>query len=88
MLALIKFIFLVLVAILGAAIATINPDLITINYYFGSLEVSLGILIFILLGLGTLIGLLVNLMIILRLRTENLSLRRQKNKSAHQLVES
>ena len=50
MLKLLKFFFLIAAAALGASFAYINPGLVRVSYYFGVLELPLGILIFLLLG--------------------------------------
>ena len=74
---LVKFLFLLLVALAGAVFAYINPGEVGVSYYFGELTLPLGILIFMLLGLGVLIGVLGSLMNFIGLRRENNRLRRE-----------
>lgn len=76
MLGLIKLILLLIIAILGAAFASINADIITVNYYFDTMELPLGVLIFLLLGLGTIIGAIGAMSMLVRIKSENISLRR------------
>ena len=77
MLKLLKFLFLIVVAAMGASFAYINPGLVTLSYYFGAVELPLGILIFLLLGIGILLGLLSSIAGYLKLRRENAHLRRR-----------
>jgi len=74
---LLKFLLLIVVAALGASFAYINPGLVTLSYYFGEVALPLGILIFLLLGIGIVLGLLSSIAGYLRLRRENLHLRRR-----------
>ena len=77
MLRLIKFIFLLAMAVLGAGFASINPELATVHYYFGDLTLPMGMLLLGVLGLGMLLGLLVSVFILLKTRHENTRLRRK-----------
>lgn len=77
MLRLIKFIFLLGMAALGAGFASINPEVATIHYYFGDLTLPLGMLLLGMLGLGMLLGLLVSVFALLKARRENGRLRRK-----------
>lgn len=74
---LLKLLSLLVVAALGAAFAYINPDQVTVSYYFGDLSLPLGMLIFLLLGGGILVGVLVSAAGMLRLQRENIGLRRR-----------
>ena len=77
MLKLLKFLFLIVVAALGASFAYINPGVVKLSYYFGVVELPLGILIFVLLGIGIVLGLLSSIASYVRLRRENAQLRRR-----------
>ncbi len=77
MLRLVKFFFLLLVALAGAVFAYNNPGDVSVSYYFGELTLPLGILIFILLGLGVLMGVLGSLLMFIGIRRENRRLKRQ-----------
>jgi len=74
---LIKFIFLLAMAVLGAGFSSINPELATIHYYFGDLTLPMGMLLLGMLGLGMLLGLLANIFMLLKTKRENARLRRK-----------
>jgi putative membrane protein len=82
---LIKFLVLLVAATLGAAFAYINPGLVRLSYYFGEWELPLGILIFLLLGVGILIGFLACLGWFFRIRKENLALRRRSELASQEI---
>ena len=77
MLRLIKFLFLLAMAVLGAGFASINPETATIHYYFGDLTLPMGMLMLGVLGLGMLLGLLASIFMLLKTRRENSRLRRK-----------
>lgn len=77
MLRLIKFIFLLAIAALGAGFASINPEMATIHYYFGDLTLPMGMLLLGMLGLGMLLGMLASVLMLLKTRRENTKLRRK-----------
>jgi putative membrane protein len=74
---LIKFIFLLAMAVLGAGFASINPEVATIHYYFGDLSLPMGMLLLGMLGLGMLLGLLASVFMLLKTRRENARLHRK-----------
>jgi putative membrane protein len=74
---LVKFLLLLLAALAGAVVAYINPDEVVVSYYYGRLHLPLGILIFLLLGIGVLIGVFGSLMTSVGIRRENARLRRR-----------
>lgn len=73
---LLKFLLLLLVAAFGAGFAYINPDLVGISYYFGRLELPLGVLILLAIGVGLLAGMLASVGGLIRLKRENAHSRR------------
>lgn len=77
MLRLIKFLFLLAMAVLGAGFASINPEAATIHYYFGDLTLPMGMLLLGVLGVGMLLGLLSSTFMLLKIRRENAKLRRK-----------
>ena len=87
MLKVLKFLLLVLVALIGAAFAYINPGLVTVSYYLGELQLPLGLLIFVLLGIGMLAGAVASLTWFVRLKRENRTLRR-RFALAHQEIDN
>lgn len=76
MIKLLKFLLLLSAALLGAAFAYINPDLVNVSYYFGAIDLPLGILIFLSIGVGMLAGVLASMSWFIRLKRENANLRR------------
>jgi uncharacterized integral membrane protein len=62
--------------LLGVLISAPNLQTVTISYYVGSRELPLALLLFAALVGGALLGIFLNLGWVLRLRYENLNLRR------------
>ena len=85
MLKLLKLLVLISVFTVGAAFAYINPGDVTISYYFGELRLPLGMLLFLLFGIGLVVGALLGIAGQFRLRGENLQLRR-RSELAHQEI--
>lgn len=85
MLKLVKFLLLLLAATLGAGFAYINPGLVTVSYYFGEWRLPLGILTFLLLGVGILIGFLSCLGWFVRVKKENIALRRRSELASQEV---
>ncbi|BAO44429.1 LapA family protein [Thiolapillus brandeum] len=77
MLKLIKFILLLGVALLGAGFASINPEPVTLNYYFSDITVPLGLMVLVMIGLGAVLGVASSLLLMARVRRENQRLRRR-----------
>ena len=77
MLKLLKLLFALAIALLGAAIASLNPEMVRVSYYFGAFQLPLGILLFLLLGTGVILGALASLLMFVRIKRENADLRRQ-----------
>jgi len=83
--ALLKFVILIAIAVLGAAFASINSDVITVNYYFGNFEIPLGVFIFSSLAIGTLIGAVASSGYLISTKAENMGLRRQIRHSEQEI---
>ncbi len=81
-----KFLFLLVIVALGAALAALNPDAVRFDYYFGNLQLSLALLMVLALAVGTLLGVLTGLFWALGLRRENLRLRRRLELSQQELT--
>lgn len=77
MLKLIYFIVLLGVAMLGAAFASINSEMVPIDYYFGLISLPVGMLMLGMLGVGIVIGALACTSLLVRLRHENSVLRKK-----------
>lgn len=69
-------IFLGLTALLGASFAIINARSVPFNYYFGSQEIPLSILLVLTLIIGVLLGMSFMFPLIFRLKLEIRRLRR------------
>lgn len=74
---LIKFLLLLGFAILGAAFASINPDPVRVHYYFGELNLPLGLVVLGALAAGILIGVMLSLLIVMKTRRENRLLKKK-----------
>lgn len=70
-----KLIFILLIMMVGAAFAVLNAEPVMLNYYFGTQELPLSVILVATIALGALLGLLASLGSSLRLRKENMSLR-------------
>ena len=77
MLKLIKFLVLLCFAVLGAGFASINPGEVSVDYYFGVVSLPMGVLILGLSGVGIIIGIMVSLIMFIRIKRENVTLRRK-----------
>lgn len=77
MLKLIKLLLALALVLLGAAIANLNPEEVRVSYYFGELLLPLGVLLLLLLGAGLILGVLASLSMFVRIKRENLDLKRK-----------
>lgn len=66
----ISFLFIVLLAIIGITFACLNADIVTINYYVGTTELPLPLLLVLVLALGALLGLSVGLAMLIGSKRE------------------
>ena len=74
---LIYFLILLGVALFGAAFASINADKVPIDYYFGIIELPMGVLMLAMVGMGIIVGAMACTSMLIRLKRENSSLRRK-----------
>lgn len=65
-----NIVFYLLLIILGLVFAVLNSELVALNYYFGSHDVHLSIVMVISVCIGALIGVLVSLAQIMKARRE------------------
>ena len=77
MVRLLGFLFLIVLVALGLSFAVLNADPVTLNYYFGFLDVPLSMVVVVSLVTGALIGVLVSMGALLRLKRTRARLRRQ-----------
>jgi putative membrane protein len=68
--------FLVLI-LLGAAFTVMNAGTLHLDYYFGTLDLPLSLVLIATLGIGALLGVLASLGTLFRMKRENAHLRRQ-----------
>jgi putative membrane protein len=73
----IKLFIVILIMMLGAVFAVLNADPVEINYYFGSRDLPLSLILTIALGLGVLLGVLAGMGRVLGLKRELQSLKRR-----------
>ena len=72
-----SYIILLIIIVLGLTFAILNAELVSLNYYFGTRQISLSLLMVLCLGVGVLLGLLAALFPILRLKRKNYYLKSQ-----------
>ncbi len=73
----IKFLLLVAMMVVGAAFAAINAQSVTVNYYFGTIELPLALVAAVAVGIGAVFGMLASMGGAFRLKRENARLKRQ-----------
>lgn len=72
-----KLLILLLVAVIGAALTVVNPEPVRLDLYMVSFQSPLPLILVGALALGGLLGILASLGLILRIKRENLRLRRK-----------
>lgn len=70
------FMFLLLV-ILGLSFAMLNAETVKLNYYFGTHSISLSLLLVLCVGIGVILGFLVALIPVFKLKKKNHGLKQQ-----------
>lgn len=70
------FIFLLLIALFGSVLTRLNIETVDFHYYFGTIEISLALLLMLVLACGALLGLLMTLGVALSARAERRRLQR------------
>ncbi len=73
----ISYIVLVIIIILGVTFALLNAEPVALNYYVGTRQISLSLLLVLFLGVGVVFGLIVAIVPILRLKRKNRQLKQQ-----------
>jgi len=71
------FLLLLVLIVFGITFAVLNAEPVTLNYYLGMIDLPLSMIAVLCLVGGVIIGLLVNLFTILRLKQQAGSLKRQ-----------
>ncbi|RDH83180.1 MAG: DUF1049 domain-containing protein [endosymbiont of Seepiophila jonesi] len=72
-----KLLFFILAMMVGAAFTVLNAEPVLFNYYFGSRELPLSVILIGTLGLGIFLGILSGLNTMLGLKRKNSILRRR-----------
>ena len=71
------FISLIIVVVFGLSFAVLNAEPVSLNYYFGYRDIPLSMVVVLSLAVGAVIGVLVSVGMILRLKQQLGSLRRK-----------
>lgn len=69
-------VFFIIVILLGISFAVLNAEEVKLNYYFGTTSLPLSLVTVIAFAIGAILGILVSLFLILRLKSQNAKLRR------------
>ena len=77
MLRLFGFLLLIVLVVLGLSFAVLNAERVPLNYYFGYREIPLSMIVVLSLAAGAVIGALVSMGAILRLKQQAAQLRRK-----------
>ena len=88
MVRLLGFLLLIVLVVLGLSFAVLNAQLVSLNYYLGYREIPLSIIVVLSLAAGAVIGALVSMGMILRLKRQAAQLRkklRQAEQAAEQM---
>ncbi len=71
------FVLVVILVVLGLSFAVLNSQAVALNYYFGSRDIPLSMIVVVSLAAGAVTGVLVSLGAIVRLKQQAGSLRRR-----------
>ena len=85
MVRIIKLIFILFVMVIAIAFAVMNEGMVNLNYYFGSRELPLSVVVVGALALGALMGFLASMGGNLRLRRENATLKHKSHLAAQEV---
>lgn len=80
------FLTLLCVIVFGSTFAALNADPVAINYYFGRNVLPLSLLMVLTLSLGGLLGVCASLGMVLKIKFENRSLKRQVKLAEKEVV--
>ena len=82
-----SLIFLLIIIVIGITFATLNSNIVTLNYYIGQQDFPLSLLLVSVFGLGGLLGMLIGFWLILNTKIKNYRLR-QRLKLAEKEIEN
>jgi|JI10StandDraft_1071094.scaffolds.fasta_scaffold23832_3 putative membrane protein len=77
----ITYLSLLIILLLGVSFATLNAEPVAVNYYLSTGHIPLSLLLVYALGIGILLGLLATIIPLLKLKTENRSLKKTIKKA-------
>lgn len=77
-----KILIVLLVMAAGAIFAILNPHAVSLDLYFGKLELPLSVVVVAALGIGAMLGMLAGFSTMLALKRENTRLRRRERQTA------
>lgn len=81
----IKLILFMLIVMLGAVFAVLNAEPVQFNYYFGSVQMPLSLVMTIVLGAGVVLGILACMGLMFGMKRENLQLRRKSQLASQEV---
>jgi lipopolysaccharide assembly protein A len=82
-----SYIFLIIIVLLGITFATLNSETVNVNYWLGHRTLPLSLLLAIVLGLGSFLGILVGMWILIKTKLKNYRLK-QKLRLAEKEIEN
>lgn len=72
-----SYIVLLIIILLGITFAALNANSVTLNYYVGTRNISLSLLLVFAMGIGIILGFLTAMLSLIRLKSENIRLNHQ-----------
>ena len=75
----------VIIIVLGVTFAFLNAEQVVVNYYIGTTQMPLSILLVSILGIGALLGLLIGFVPIIKLKFMNRRLRKRLDHIEHEV---
>ena len=70
-----SYLFLLMIMLLGLTFASLNPNVVEFNYYFGSKQLALSLALVLSFGVGIFLGLFVSMFSLLKTKKDNLLIR-------------
>ena len=82
----IGILFFILIAVTSIAFAVMNADPVTLQYYVGSTEAPLSLVLVCALGLGAFLGVIASTGVILKMKREVSKLRRERKNTEKEIT--
>jgi len=70
------FTILLIVALIGLGFALINADMVSLNFYFNSIQAPLSLVMVVVLAIGAIMGIIASLWVIIGLKRDMAKLRK------------